>query len=223
VSPAYHLHPEFGLLCPSGRFRRRARFTFAFVAFLLIVGALALKVGHAPDADGAAMVAQGGVARTNLETVQTVGHAAAATTFGSSTALEASATACQSDRPGYVDVKCSAVKVRRVLSPRAANEAAIIAAVPLGRSVLPAPTSSATSLNPADAANTVVSTPVIADLSGAPATAPKRVRKPSRRNGGHDFSRDRGLSDREWSARAYASPYNPYLRGRYERSWGWSW
>ena len=187
------------------------------------VAALAPKVGHDPDTDGALMIAHGDVARTNAETVQTVGQATAPTIAESSPALESSETICERDPSSYIDGKCSVGRARKLRSPRAANEAAMIAALPLGRTAAPAPASPAAPLNPTDAANTNVPTPALVDLTGPPAAAPKKVRKPSRRNGGHDLSRDRRWRDDQWSARAYALPDNRYLRGPYERSWGGSW
>src|SRR5262245_44146874 len=106
---------------------------------------------------------------------------------------------------------------------RAANEAPMIAALPLGRTIAPAPVSPAEPPNPADAASTIVSTPVVADPDETPAQAAKKVRKPSRKNGGHGVSRDRRWRDDQWSARAYALPDNRYLRSPYEWSWGRSW
>jgi hypothetical protein len=221
VSPAYHLHPEFGLLCPPRRFRRKASVAFALLAFLAIVGALALKVGHDPDTDGV-WIAHGDVARTDTETVQTVRQPTAATIAESSPPLEASATACEGDPSSQIGVQCSVGRARKLRSPRAANEAPMIAALPLGRTAPPAPASPAAPLNPEDVANIDIATPAVPDSTGPPAPALKKVRKPSRRNGGHALSRDRRWRDDRWSARAYALPDNRYLRGPYERSWGWS-
>jgi hypothetical protein len=218
VSPAYHLHPEFGLLCPSWRFPRKARVALGFVVLLVIVGVLAPKVGHDRDTDGGLTIARG-----DVEIVQTVGQAAAPMIAESAPPLEGSETACERDPSSHIDGKCSVGRARKVRGPRAANEAAMIAALPLGRTAAPAPASPAAPLNPTDAANTNVPTPAVADLTGLPAPAPKKVRKSSRRNGGHDLSRDRRWRDDQWSARAYALPDNRYLRGPYERSWGGSW
>jgi hypothetical protein len=218
VSPAY-LHPEFGLLCPSRSFRRKARLALAFLALLVIVGALALKAGHDPDIDGALITMRGDEARSNAETVQTVGQATSMTAERSR-ALEGSnnKAACEGDPWSYIDGKCSVGKARRLGGPRAANEGATIAALPLGRSTLPA--SSAALLDATGAANIAVPTPAVAD---PPAPAPKKVRKASRsQNSGHDLWRDWNWRDDQRSARAYVLPDDRYLRGRHER-WGWSW
>jgi hypothetical protein len=173
VSPAYHLHPEFGLLCPPRRFRRKASVAFALLAFLAIVGALALKVGHDPDTDGA-LIAHGDVARTDTETVQTVRQPTAATIAESSPPLEASATACEGDPSSQIGVQCSVGRARKLRSLRAANEAPMIAALPLGRTAPPAPASPAAPLNPEDVANIAIATPVVPASTGPP---PQRSRR----------------------------------------------
>jgi hypothetical protein len=208
VSPVYHLHPEFGLLCPSRGLRRTAWVALALLACSVIVGALAVNPGR----DGTLIIAHDGVAPTNADTVQTVAE--------SVPALEGSAHACEGDPSSQ---RCSLGRARKPQSPRAANEAPMIAALPLGRTTAPVPVSPAAPLNPADAASTIVSTPAVGDPDETPAPAGKKVRKPSRKNSGHGVSRDRRWRDDQWSARAYALPDNHYLRSPYERSWGSSW
>jgi hypothetical protein len=216
VSPGYRLHPEFGLLCPSPGVRRTAKVALGFLAFLAIAGALAVKLAHDLDTDGALTIAHDGAARTNAESVQAVGHATAAMIAESPPAPEGRANACDGD-----GVTCSAGRARKLPSRRAANEAAIIAALPIGRTFAPASASPAAPPGLADAANTNVTTPVIADLTSPAAPAPKKVRKPPRRNVRHALLRDRRWRD-QWTARAYAFPDSPYLRPPYQRSWGWS-
>ena len=55
MAPAYHLHPEFGLLCPSPKFRRGAKVTLACLAGSIIIGALALLVSDERGGDGACL------------------------------------------------------------------------------------------------------------------------------------------------------------------------
>jgi hypothetical protein len=117
---------------------------------------------------------------------------------------------------------CSVGRARKLQIPRAANEAAIIAALPIGRT-LPAPASPLAPLTLTEPANTNVATPVIADLTEPPVPAPKKARKPPRRNVAHDLSRYRRWRDDLWSARAYALPDTRYPRGPYGRSWGLAW
>ena len=221
VSPAYDLHPEFGLLCPSRSLRRRVRVALAFLAFLVIAGALAPKAGHDLDIDGVLMIAHGeSQAGSNAEIVQTVGAGTATATTQGSYPPEGSKIACEGDAGGHADGKCGVGRLhpRR---PRAANEAAPIAALPLGRSALP---SSAASLGHVEAADAAVPAAAAADPPQPAVQAPKKVRKPSRsRDSSHGLARDRHGREDQWSARAYAPPDDRYWRDRYQRSWGWSW
>jgi hypothetical protein len=218
VSPVYHLHPDFGLLCPSPKFRRRGRVALACLAVLIIAGALVAKFGYEAGTDGALLMAHGDAAGTNADTLPTVGRAT--TTADTPPAPDVGAAACEGDPSSRIDAKCGAGKVRKLKTRRAANEGAIIGALPLGRTVLVAPEPSTAAPNPTRAANSDVPTPAVAD-SPAP-RAPKKVRKASRRTGGHDWSREFRVPASQWSARAYA-PDNPYLRGRYGQSWGRPW
>jgi hypothetical protein len=213
VAPAYNLHPEFGLLCPSPKFRRGAKVTLAFLAGSIIIGALALQVSHERGADGALLIAHGDAAATNAEVAPTVGRAAM--TAEISPTPGDSVTACEGDVPNRSDPKCGAGKVRKLKSRRAANEGAIIGALPLGRIALVAPEPSAATPSLTDAANNELPAPAVANPQSP--RAAKKARKQSRRTGGRDWARDWRLPASQWSARAYA-PDNPYLRGHYQPS-----
>jgi hypothetical protein len=217
VAPAYHLHPEFGLLCPSPKFRRAAKVTLACLAGSIIIGALALQVSHERGADGALLISPGDATATNVEAAPTVGRAAM--TAAVSPVPEGSATACEGDASNR-DPKCGVGKVRKLKSRRAANEGAIIGALPLGRIALVAPEPSVATPGPTDTANSETPTPAVANPQGS--RAPKKARKPSRRTGGHDWAREWRVPGSQWSARAYA-PDNPYLRARYQSSWRSPW
>ena len=56
MAPVYNLHPEFGLLCPSPKFRRWAKVTLACLAGSIIIGALALQITHERSADGVLLI-----------------------------------------------------------------------------------------------------------------------------------------------------------------------
>jgi hypothetical protein len=247
MSPAYQLHPEFGLLCPSRRFRRKVRLVFAC---LVVTGLLAWQAGQRPDTDSVSVVAHDDEARLTAEAGQAVGETTGITTADRSAALEGSKPACIEDAWSYFDGRCSAGTSRKLLRPRAANEAPTIATLPLGRSAVPPPVSSGgllsataqdstkqgstkqgiirhvtvkqvTAKQDTTEQDTTESTPAVADRPAAPAS--KKVKKPSPRNTGDDVWRDRRWRDEQWGARAYAYPDDRYLRGRYERSWGWGW
>jgi hypothetical protein len=218
VAPAHNLHPEFGLLCPSPKFRRGAKVTLACLAGSIIIGALALQVSHERGADGALLIAHGADAAANTEVAPTVGRAAM--TAEISPVPEDSVTACEGDASNRSDPKCGVGKVRKLKSRRAANEGAIIGALPLGRIALVAPEPFAATPGPTDAANSEIPAPAVANPQSP--RAAKKARKPSRRTGGRDWARDWRLPASQWSARAYA-PDNPYLRGHYQPSGRSAW
>src|SRR5215470_8105127 len=124
------MHPEFGLLCPSRGFRRKLWIAFAVV--LAAICALTLKVRDGPNADSALVIAPVHDPRSDADTEQTVGRA-----MGD--------TGMESPRPPE-----GAGKARKQQTPRAANEGAPIAALPLGRIALPAPESIAAPFNSAE-------------------------------------------------------------------------
>jgi hypothetical protein len=134
VSPRYHFHPEFGLLCPSPGLRRKARFAVAALGFLIFVSAIALKAQHDPDIDSGAVRAHGDEARSDAKTAQTIGLVTDSTTAEGFRALEGGRTVCQLDFWNYIERKCGVGGKHKLQRPRAANEAATIAALPLGRS-----------------------------------------------------------------------------------------
>lgn len=208
MSPAYHLHPEFGLLCPSQSLRRRIR---SVLATLIILGLLVSAILLRPDSQGALVVARDDEALFNAETVQT------ATVADRSRPLENSKTACVRDAWSRIDGKCSVGTARRLPHPRAANEAPTIAALPIGRGATLTPASSVAHLSATDA-KIAAPAPEVADQAGAADPAPRKMQKPSNRNSGRVL-RDRRWRDDPW--RAYAFSDDRYLRYRYERSWGW--
>src|SRR5262249_3834823 len=191
-------------LCPSPKLRRRGRVALACLAVLIIAGALMAKFGYESGSDGALLIAHGDAAGTNADTVPTVGRAT--TTVETLPAPDVGATACEGDPSSRSDAKCGAGKVRKLKTRRAANEGAIIGALPLGRTALVAPEPSAAAPNPTDAANSDVPTPAVAD-SPAP-RASKKVRKASRRTRGPALSREGRLPAPQRSPRASA-PRNP--------------
>ena len=119
---------------------------------------------------------------------------------------------------------CGTGRTSRVQIPRAANEAAPIAALPLGQSARLMPASSAASADPTGIADAAGSVPTVAEAPRLQAPAPKNVRKPSRvRHNDYDFQYERSRRDNRWATGAYAFGNDRYVRGRYERSWGGSW
>jgi hypothetical protein len=222
VSPTYDLHPEFGLFCPSPRFRRKVRVVLALLALFVVVGALALKASHDPDIDGALMIARGEEARSNADTSQA---AMLTKTAERSRSPEGRKTSCEGAPWSYIDGNCIVRKAHKRQSARAANTAARISELPLGRGAPPPPVWSTALVNSTGAApNTAGPTLAMSVPPGPATTASTKVHKPSRsRNGGRDLVRDWNWHDDPWSARAYALPSNRNPSDRYGRPWGWSW
>ena len=132
--PASHnVHPEFGFLCPTPRFRRRLRLVLAGLVVAGIgAGVMAATGGSKPDAsanrvDAASFVGTAPVASTPLSFA----------TVRPRTAVVAGAPAT-ADKPACVgdtrsDGNCLAVKLRKPRMVRVATDRAAIAAVALGR------------------------------------------------------------------------------------------
>jgi hypothetical protein len=222
VPPAYYLHPEFGLLCPSTSFRRKARLALAALAALVIVGTLALTAGRDPDIDGPLMITRSEEVRSDAGISQA---ASLAVTAERSRLLEGRETVCEGDPWSQIDGKCNIGKTHKRRSPGAANKDVIISRFPLGRSSSPVTASSVAPINPAGTnPSTDVPTLAMSDPSGPRGAAPMKVHKSSwGRNSARNLSPDSNWRDEPWSARAYALPSNRKPSGRYAWSWGWSW
>jgi hypothetical protein len=115
--------------------------------------------------------------------VETTGQATAITTTVERSHPPEGMVACEAPS-GHIDGNCRVATVRKLRSPRAANKAAMIAALPLGRSAPPAlPAESEASLDRAYVADTEA-----ADPPGSITPAPKKVRRRSRSRN-HDLVR----------------------------------
>jgi hypothetical protein len=225
VPLAHHLHPEFGWFCPSASLRRAGRMALRALVCLAIVGVLALRAGRGPSVEGALTVAHGDPARPLAATIETDGRAASAERSGAS---DLGKGACESDSWSFSPGKCNAGTTRRVQAPRSANEAPMIAALPLGRSTpLEAASSPGsvdlTDVDLTDISNSPVPTPALVAPLNVRATPPKKIRSQSHiQSNDRDSIRDRRWRDDRWAARSYAWPGDRYGRDRYSSSWG-SW
>jgi len=236
MSQAYHSHPEFGWLCPAPSLRRKVRVAVV-LAFLVIAGALALKSGHSPSVDGTLTLAHGDGGRSKAETNQTDGQATVTATAERPRALDGGVSGCEQDPWRFIDGKCGAGKARRLPIPRAVNEGAPIASLPLGRSAPSMPALSAESAglagtahaaapqsavsDEAPAADTLESKPTVADVARRHVPASKNARRLSRvRHDHYDFPRERSWAVDRWTASAYAFSNH---RSRYERPVLGSW
>ena len=241
MSPADHVHPEFGYFCPSQSLRRKARVAFTLITFGVIVGALALRASHETGSESVVLIAPVDKSPSGSEAISPVGQSTVISAAERSHAR--GRTACQEDI--YFDGECATGELQKRRRVRAANDVPPIAAVALGRRVLslpdtsPPPPKSTEVAEEATIAPRVTteqtaavnegSTPEI--TTGQRAATPRKVRKAlaDQNKGRHSDRvvsswRDERSRGGVWSARAYAQPNGGYSRYQYARSWwGSSW
>jgi len=141
--PAAHdVHPEFGLLCPTPRLRRRIRLALTCTVLALIGLAVLRASNHAPSAPRVAALEQD-LGGTRLDGgVPPAPTLAARPTLAESTQAGAAKTACAQDSSAhriwfYLDGKCVAGKARRPRMVRAATDRPALAAITIGTLVAP--------------------------------------------------------------------------------------
>ena len=138
VPASHNVHPEFGLLCPTPRFRRRLRLVLAgLVVAGLGAGVMAATSGSKPE-----------TAANRVDAAYLAGTVPAASippssaTAGSRTTVVAAAPTA-AEKPACVgdtrsEATCLAVKLRKPRMVRVATDRPAIAAVAIGRSSAPA-------------------------------------------------------------------------------------
>jgi hypothetical protein len=138
VPASHNVHPEFGLLCPTPRFRRRLRLVLAgLVVAGLGAGVMAATGGSKPE-----------TAANRVDAAYLAGTVPAASippssaTAGSRTTVVAAAPTA-AEKPACVgdtrsEATCLAVKLRKPRMVRVATDRPAIAAVAIGRSSAPA-------------------------------------------------------------------------------------
>src|SRR6478672_5572199 len=139
VPASQYAHPEFGLLCPTPRFRRRLHLALAG----LVVGALGVGVMAARDGTKPDKAATGTDVAFIAGTIPGTSPSPSSTAVGSRTAAFEGAQAA-ADKPACVgdirsDANCFSVKPRKPRMVRVATDRPAIAAVAIGRSAAPAP------------------------------------------------------------------------------------
>ena len=139
--PASHnVHPEFGLLCPTPRFRRRLRLVLAgLVVAGLGAGVMAATGGSKPETAAnrvdAAYLAGTVLAASTPPSSATAGSRTAVVA-GVSGSTAAEKPVCVGDTRS--EPTCLAVKLRKPRMVRVATDRPAIAAVAIGRSTAPA-------------------------------------------------------------------------------------
>jgi hypothetical protein len=238
---AHYVHPEFGLLCPTPRLRRRLRIVFACMILGLIGGAVLRAVNAPPSANSSSTMTAAGREESGGKSLD-AGQAATAglATRPSPPAVAqtgAVENACEQGSSlhrtwAYLDGKCVAGKARKPRTVRAATDRPPIAAIAIGRIAAPEragePPSSAASVPSGPQADALKSTPAApAEVAAAaeppprPAAASKMLRKTAhsqqrrREPGGTDAVWWREVRTDDWGARGYGE--RDYGRGGYAR------
>lgn len=166
--PANHLHPEFGLLCPSQSFRRAARLVLA-VPVILLVGWLAHGAGNNPERIEPAIEAPSVAVATQAEVP----------------AMEpAIGQGARSSAPGRTERQ----------RPHIPDGAATLTTSP--GSIMPMPMTSTALAEPAQAEDTAAPAPAVATPPRSSSAKPKKVKKAASRTAGREARRDRSREAR---------------------------
>jgi hypothetical protein len=233
--PRQYVHPEFGVFCPTPRFRRWVRVALAGIV-VGVIGLAALGVGRSPDPDPDNILAAARLDDGLIAGAQVAPAPAAAidprTNFAGAAKITADKIttekpACPGETWSYVDGKCVASSPRKPRMVRVPTYRPAIAAVPLGRSASSAGNSgdsaptgspnrqsepSKTAQAAAPAASVDAATTGSTEPTQRAATAPKKkVAHSQRRRDPYGAWREVRVDD--WYARSYAP--RDYSRGGY--------
>jgi hypothetical protein len=226
---AHNMHPEFGLLCPTPRLRRRLRIVFACMILALIGGAVLRAAITPPSANSSSVMTAAG-AEKSADTSPDAGQVPAAglaTRPSLSAGAETGAvkSVCEQGSSlhrtwAYLEGKCVAGKARKPRTVRAATDRPPIAAIAIGRIAAPEragqPASSAASVPSGPQADALKSTSAApAEVAAAaeppprPAAASKKPQKTARSHqrrrepGGTEAVGWREVRTDDWAARGY--------------------
>src|SRR5215471_13010425 len=130
---AHYVHPEFGLLCPTPRLRRKLRSVFACTILALIGGAV-LRAANTPPSDN--------FPSANSSGVMTAASLATRPSLAGDAETGALKRACEQGGSlhrtwAYLDGKCVAGKARKPRTVRVEIDRPAIAAIAIGRVAAP--------------------------------------------------------------------------------------
>jgi hypothetical protein len=234
--PAAHsMHPEFGLLCPTPRLRRRVRIIVACA----VLGLIAIAVLRASNSPPSAITRAAG--EDAASAAQDAGPAATLAVPSRTEAAqsEPGKTGCEQDNSvrrtwAYLDNKCVAGKARKPRIVRLTADRPALAAIALGHTSAV----SESAHDPSDAASKPIdrqaepstsaatpSVPAVAAIESSqqPAATSKKPQKAARRE---NRRRDPAWRDApwwrevrvdEWDARGYGGGGRDFGRGGYVR------
>jgi hypothetical protein len=232
-----YVHPEFGILCPTPRLRRRLRVLFACAA-VASIGLAVMATADSSDPDGTlAVSAVDEDARA--EAIPSVSFApvviGTAPRSAENALTDADKPSCVGDTSVHVDSKCVVSKPRKPRMVRVPTYRPAIASVPLGRTTAlmgatetkakasaaggvdgrqgDAPKSALAASSDAAASTEPAQQPAAATRKKKTAHSQNRRRDPYGYGYGYDRWREVRVDD--WSARGYAPRQRDYPRGGY--------
>ena len=203
---AHFVHPEFGLLCPTPRLRRKLRLGFACLIFALIGGAVLRASNIPPNTNSSS----GNSSSANSSSAMTAAHSdeGAATSTHAGQRLAATLATrpsppaiaetgsvkndCAQDSAlhrtwAYLDGKCDGSKARKSRTVRVETDRPPIAAIAIGRIAAPErvaePASSAPSVPTSPLANppkSAAAAPAAIAASTEPSPRPAASKKPQK-------------------------------------------
>jgi hypothetical protein len=143
---AHYVHPEFGLLCPTPRLRRKLRSVFACMILALIGGAVLRAANTPPSANSSSVMTVAGREDSAAASPDAGQAPAASLTTRPSLAVDAETgalkSACEQGSSlhrtwAYLDGKCVAGKARKPRKVRIETDRPAIAAIAIGRIAAP--------------------------------------------------------------------------------------
>jgi hypothetical protein len=237
--PAAHdLHPDFGLLCPTKRLRRRMRVAVGCVLLALVAGAV-LQARLSPPRTLTSALLEREAADAVTDSSQAPAAMIAAPSLREGAERAVGNTDCERDNAAhrawaYFKGRCGVNRARKPL--RAPTDRPPLAGIALGRTA-PAPQSMPAlapippiiaAERPAEPSTSAVTMPPQTEEAAEPShrrsvVASKRAQKTARReNRRRDAARRdapwwREVRAAEWGARAYGGGGGDYARGGYVR------
>jgi hypothetical protein len=237
---AHYVHPEFGLLCPTPRLRRKLRSVFACTILALIGGAV-LRAANTPPSDNfpsansSSVIAAAG--REDSAAASPDAGQAPAASLATRPSVPADAetgaakSACEQGSSlhrtwAYLDGKCVAGKARKPRTVRVETDRPAIAAIAIGRIAAPErageAASSAASVPTGPRADALKSTPAAPAEVAAAAEPPPRPaaasKKPQKTARSHQRRREPGGTDAVWWREVRTDDWG--ARGYGERDYG---
>jgi hypothetical protein len=235
--PAAHdLHPDFGLLCPTKRLRRRMRIAVSCVLFTLVAGVV-LQASLSPPGTLTSALVEPEAADIVTDSGQAPAALLNAPSLTEADQPGAGDAECERDNSArrtwaYSEGRCGADRARKPL--RAATDRPPLAGIALGRTLAPAQSVPALAPIP----SIIAVERVVPSLSAATATQAEPAAEPSHRRAAAASKKPQKIARREnrrrepgwreapwlrevrtseWGARAYGGGERDYGRGGYVR------